>query len=387
MVRGNGFLNIDNSSVTIGALPVSQIDIISNTEMHLVPDAALFAKANSYPINLTSLTNLNLNGAELKVIEPHNYTEEYIDTNNYTSNLLHDPTRSALFYIERGATIYDTSIVKLSFDAVNGWTKSSLDIQNLAALSDTINNSELIATSYTPNNVYHIDPDSLTITKTVVNWGSSDGRYNYIKQVNDGLTVITDRFDHYYTYPKHNDIDLGTLSGPVQILSGNRDTLINGPRGTSTASYTIFAFDASDRSIAEIDSFNLHPRRIGISDWGERIVLMSKVYDSSYSYLGDLAIPDVWSNPFSIAVSPDGSKVYTVLFGRTIITYNLSGNTGPFSVLGTPTNIAVAAEGDQVSPADMIISQDGGTLFISFHVVPQFNFPDYYKLAVLPVPN
>jgi len=110
------------------------------------------------------------------------------------------------------------------------------------------------------------------------------------------------------------------------------------------------------------------------------------IYDRDFSFLGSLVLPE--SSSMSLAMSPDGTKVYTLAFNTQTLAWQLrqtdiSAATGPYPA--DPVDIPVTFERTQIVTC-MRVSEDGSTLFF-LTTKEVYQGTTEYRFYSVPIPR
>ena len=348
ILRGKGFESISLEDITFGGVPVETGEIISDTEAIVFPPANVLEAAGIYPLDILNASELDLSKADLVVVGPTNYSATSIPlpASPRTGKLIYDAERKAIFYTS------SSGIHKIAYSSEEMWNSESMELEHASGINLSADglNLEVVTATDDNNTLYIIDPDTLII-KNYFNI-KSNYLYSNIAPMNNDKTILVNWDGGIMVYPdmieSRNVFDWNNTA-----ISANRDTLLL--LGSWNKEH-VYRYDASDSSTIEVIS-GLSTRKIAISEHGERIVVGKNIFDSTFSKLGEISLPNIISG---LAVSPDGSKAY-LLSGQDIYTFDISGNAPPFRQI-----VSTVTYTDDTSfySRGIVVSEDGETLFI-----------------------
>ncbi len=355
ILRGKGFNSLSYESVTFNDVPVESANIVSDTEMHVIPDSSVFNEAGIYHVEIDGSSLVKLSEPNLIVVEPDSYDPVSLSLGGFAKQLIYDAERKAIFY----TTSVDSGVHKMTYTSGGGWNHTNYDMTyGASGINLSIDGSSLVV--MTKIDLHFFDPDTLTLNEKITIGSASHDNYIAVAPMNNGKTLLLDNngWADVMSYPEKERINSGLNSvyHANAILSADRDIFICAGEKYDP----VYRYDASDSSITSVIS-KLHidfDRELsGISEHAERTVIGLNVYDASFVKLGDL---DMESEPNALTVSPDGTKVYAVTDNLLSI-YDISGDAGPFPQEGE----AIAfTENVDFRAAGIVVSEDGETLFI-----------------------
>lgn len=355
ILRGKGFNGLSSESVTFNGVPVESANIVSDTEMHVIPALSVFNEAGIYHVEIDGSSLVKLSGPNLIVVEPDSYDPVMLSLAGFVKQLIYDAERKAIFY----TTSVNSAVHKMTYTSGGGWNHTSYDMTyGASGVNLSIDGSSLAVT--TDSDLHFFDPDTLTLNEKISIGSASHDNYVAVAPMNNGKTLLLDNngWADVMSYPEKERINSGLNSvyDANAILSADRDIFICAGEKYDP----VYRYDASDSSITSVIS-KLHidfDRELsGISGHAERTVIGLNVYDASFVKLGSL---DMESEPSALTVSPDGTKVYAVT-NNLLSIYDISGDAGPFPQEGESTaftqNVDFRAGG-------IVASEDGETLFV-----------------------
>jgi len=364
VVRGSGFNNVSTADVKVGGLSPASVSIVNDTEMRIMPP--VFNTAGRYEVSIDNALNLDVSMAELVVVDVPAYSAQSFTLAELPRHLIHDPERNAVFF-----TSWSTgTLTRVQYSTGSGWTSTSISIPMALDLALSNDGSELLVTAggvgaSQQDMLHHIDPSTLAINSTVQAETSSPyyDLLGFIGTFNDGdiLLFDTNQWTSARSYPALQTRSSPSIHSPQATVSLDRSRMLIGGTNSSTSTY---GYDANTRNFTglTLNSSFFRTQYIGMSSDASRIMDKNQVYDSTYTSLGALnnGGADVWS----LAVSPDGTRAYTMpLLSTSVSVWDISGTSGPFPQVGSPIDISISGVSD-FTPYKTFISQDGGTLFV-----------------------
>jgi hypothetical protein len=389
VIRGYNFLTDNINNVKFNNTDATSIDVVSETEIHATYPSLT---AGTYTVQLSNASGPIAFSGNLVVIDTPAFTAgtiAYSTALPQVLKLVYDAEREALLV---AASYFDgfnfntssrqtNEVLRYQFSNGSLVTTTSATVPLLQGMEFSPDGSELIAIA--DRKVLHLNPTTLVeITSTDVDATVSSSQYlKDIAVMNDGNALITTGWagsgsTPVYIYPisqanlsatTHSLTYNGTLSGSA---NGSYAAFIQGiispPQPVSD--YTASTGELSETSIDAnqvqcINSFMGNCVYSAVDPTGQLFAIIDNtltvnVYDRNYALLGKLPVASS-----TVAFNIDGTSIYA-LDGSTLREYDLTAMTdinNNFPEVGAGT--AISSPGS--NPVRMILSADGGTLFIA----------------------
>lgn len=362
ILRGSGFTTSGAFQVQVGGVPVTP-QIIDDTEARLTVPA--FASAQRAPVRVSNALGADLGGPDLVVMDPPAYAAADLACPGSFEMQL-DPERNAVLTYGWSAT----QMVRHAFR--NGaWATDGMNVQFPTAAAVAPDGKEILVVgglSGSQTLAIHVDPADLNLLRYDP-LPSFYANYDYVATWNDGIRWLlnSNQWASILEYPRLANVQLPqSIYSIGAVMSLDRSVMVVGSTGgISPADPQVHSISVKGKAWVPrvLYDGNLTPPSAGISRDGSRFVHQTSVYDASFNRLGALT-PEV--SVTCLAVSPDGANVITSSMDDSSTTtfrlHALSGAVGPFPAqailpVGLPAGNYVRR---------MVISQDGGTLFILY---------------------
>lgn len=363
VLRGSGFTTSGAFQVQVGGVPVTP-QIIDDTEARLTVPA--FASAQRAPVRVANALGADLGGPELVVMDAPAYAAADLPI-TIVGDLVLDPERNAVLTYHP----YGTQLTRFIFK--NGaWATESVNMQYPSSAVVAPDGKEILVLTGTTGSqklANHLDPASLNLV-TYDPVTTSYYTFGYAGYWNDGACwlVNTDQWLDVRNYPQGTRISTTpSVYNPCAVMSLDRSVMIVGSTGgISSGDPAVHSVNVKGKVWVPRTLYDglMSKTTVGISQDGSRFVHQTSVYDASFKRLGALT-PEV--SVSRLAVSPDGTTVITCVQGGSnapIFTrHTISGPAGPYPADAVvPVGLSAGA-----TVWNMIISQDGGTLFLIYH--------------------
>jgi len=366
VLRGSGFTTSGPFEIQVGGVPVTA-RIVDDTEARL--DTPALAPAQRAPIRVANALGLDRGGPDLVVMDPPAYPTADLPCPS-ASELLLDPERNAVLAFSWQASQVTRHALK-----DGAWVTDAAAVPAPTAAAVSPDGKEILVMSgiagQTQKLASHVDPATLNLRRSVpLPFGASTlgGAFYW----NDGVCwlINTDQWASIWTYPENAMVPgFGYTYNMGGVMSLDRSVMVVGSTGGITPP------DPQVRSVAGngkvitgrvLNEGNLDAYASGMSRDGSRFVNQLSVYDAAFNRLGALT-PE--ANVRCLAVSPDGATVFTsehVGYGAfTFRRHPINAPAGPYPADATlPVVLPPGAV-----PMRMVVSQDGGTLFVLYYDV------------------
>ncbi|MET0534570.1 MAG: IPT/TIG domain-containing protein [Steroidobacter sp.] len=366
ILRGVGFNRFLVEGVRFGDVAATAITQVNASEIRATHPAL---PAGDYPVRLVSSNHQGVvpTTATLRVRNPVVYaatTLAYPTAATEIRGLVYDAERTSLLAVTDAG---GGSLIRYPYTG-GAWgapTEVAAGLRDVAlsAAGTTLNG--ITSTTYVP-----IDPVALTIgTAITAPSMTTDSFLKSITVGNDDIGLITTGIagstptTPYLYSPFTSALIAATvaINNASQGMSANGATayLIQGDP-TTTTDLPVYEYTTNGNGIATA-TFSLHQNGIPpvLARNETRLVMNGvRVYDQAETFLAVLP-----GTTGSVVLRPDGKRAYTYdRFAGGILTFDTSVDPGEvFPALGPVTPIS----GDPGQGVRMIISPDGGTLFIA----------------------
>lgn len=366
IIRGELFDQTTIQNVIFGSNSAISYTYVSDREIRATYPSL---PAGNYAVNLELPWGTNHTLANLVVVDAPNYSAQTIDYPNTDAktvmNLMYYAERQALIvavaYPSQGA---DGELLRYPYTA-GAWATTP-DSVSVPALQDAgISLTGKLVVAISDNAITPIDPGTLLAGTPISAPFDPIYVFQHLAFSNDGYALISTGIKgsgstslyRYQADDLSNGVAIGSFDFAVLGASadGSRVTI----RQSLDFPAEVVQYNAST------GSFDNTPITLGLLKYGPvmdraatRFILgRTNVYGANYIQQGSLpsAVP--------VVMSPDGTKAYCFVGGTTLRTYDLAASpvAGLFPEIGTGTTLP----GDPGADAKIIISPDGGTLFIA----------------------
>jgi len=355
IVRGSGFTGV-TSDVLIDNNPAGSVSVVSDTELQVGLSAL---NAGVYPVELDVNTGIfNRFNANLKVIDAVIHSYAAVAETGAHLRLIHDAQRDAVYVLDRSTL--DNRVKR--FRLINtSWTVDSLVLTDAEDMALAPGNDRLIVT--TDAGLVHIDLDSFTITKTVVEPFSAGDRFTGIAFSNTGLGLLSvrnPRFTGFTPLYFYNIVDDSFTRGRSYYgisLGASRDgsRVIFGEGGITSPD--VFYYDAST-GIVNNTLLTTGATKVVIDRRATRSIHTPRdVYGSTFMLQGSLG-----NSVVARTISDDGTRAYVLRTDNAVYIYDLTAPSGTgFTQVGAAITLTDLPGG---SLPQIAISIDGNTLYI-----------------------
>ncbi|MCC6513226.1 MAG: IPT/TIG domain-containing protein [Geothrix sp.] len=380
VLRGTGFSGNATLPVHLGSTVVTGT-VVSDTEIQLQTPPTL--PEGKVSVWIENGLGMDRGGSELVVLPEPGYTTLDQDLSKPFREFTLDPERQAVLL----AGSFTHEIRRIRFQ--NGaWVTDSYPVQDASGAAISLDGKELLVTAGGPSTselFLQLDPSALTLRKSM-SYGSPWDlypTYNLIAGFNDGSTLLIDSFGSYNVslwFPSLSNGPVFWPSDPMFLLTRDRSRLVL-YRGSESTSFDVTEGLVRNRVLPAASG-----RSAGISGNGNRLAVGLNIYDRDFSFLGSLVLPE--SSFMSLAMSPDGTKVYTLALNSASGSWKLrrtdiSAATGPYPA--DPVDIPVTFERTQIVTC-MRVSEDGSTLFF-LTTKDVYQGTTEYRFYAVPIPR
>jgi len=375
IIRGHGFSDLTSPGVKFGTNSATYVTVVSDSELR-VGYPALAAGAYSVEVKdaVTTLPSI----AELQIVDPPSYSATSITRTGGVRMLRYDPLRKVIYVV-------GPVLERYAFNGAS-WDSSSMSLGTYGNFITLSNNYDKLI-KLNQNSFTIIDPATFIANSTVNFTGLYNGSSpRSVSFANDGQAIFNTS-----TFPSPGSIGSTVcaydfFNDGIHSLS---DIALNGSVGAELTStqdgskvylnmnvynYPASIYDASSGVLNETATMT-HGAYYGVSvdQKGTRLITSDTtnnevvVYDGSLTALGNLpALSGIQASlqKTAFAVSPDGTRAYAYVGDtQSLYVYDLttSDGMGGFVQIGSTTVVS----GGPTYLTWMIISPDGGTLFIA----------------------
>ena len=367
-VRGAGFLGFAIRGVTFGTTASTAITVVSDTEL-LATFPAL--AAGTYPVQLDIPTHQGSvpSTAAMQVVAAPVYAAQaltYPAAITAVRSLVYDAERAALLV---GTDAGDGTILRYPYTGGAWGAPSSAAVAQLQDTSLSIDGAQLLAATRT--GITPVDPATLTLgTAVAAPDPTADSFVKNVAITNTNTAIVTtgvarSESTKVYAYDVNSATftESGTLlnnATPGVPRNGSIVMLITGDPSLTTAP-SLFAYSASTNSIgATTVSLNQNSIAPVLDRDGARLALNGlNVYAGDFTLLGTLP-----ATTLAVAFKPDGTSAYTYdSAAAAVLTFDTSVTRDGAALPQVGAAVPLAA--DPGAGVKMIISPDGGTLFLA----------------------
>jgi hypothetical protein len=357
VIRGSGFKQPGVTTIMFDTLAAQSVDIVSDTEMHVVPP--LVSTAGRLIASVPNALGSPRPQAELVVREHPNYAYAALDTSvvgssNY--NIVYDAERDAVI-TARGVSLSpsnssSSTVQRFSYDAgTHTWTRTAKSFTELYDVALSLDGKTLFA--LTTSKLYFLDPVTLDTTLDVALPRPPFGSFPQLAAMNDkNLLIASNGLNYTLRYNYLSGIPLG---------SGGIASSLDGSLAYFSASAGISTYKASTSSVSTpVLRQPLLAARVNRD--GSRVLIDGTLYNGIFNFIGK----NNSTAGFLLqadSLSPDGTRVYEYENGSTPAKIHVLDATtftypNPLNELSTIPLI------DNPGSAHSIVSLDGKALFI-----------------------
>jgi hypothetical protein len=394
IIRGENFDLIHPTAIQFGSTAASSFTVLSDTEIHATHPPLI---AGTYAVHVANSEGIDRTRAQLVVVDAQVHAAAALaypsSSPQYPLDLVYDAGRGvllvALVHPNQGASA--TELDRYSYTpGTSSWTSaSSTLLAGIGAMALTADGGKLLVGTQDPtssfdSNINEVDPTSMVteLTTPVMNFGPP----THIAVVNDGRAILTGGSNALepimsYTELRPQVVPLDPhVNGPTYVYNG----IVAASGDGSTATITdglegaIMQWNASTEQLSGAQPANIYYWASLSHDGSRKLVGGSEgatqLYDASLNPIGTL--------PFTTVVgvlAPSGQRAYTYDINGTVRVFDLttppSGQTALPEILPAITPSASPSI-NQNNPLKMVISSDGGTVFIAGD----------QQIIILPVP-
>ncbi len=367
VIRGIGLASFAIQGVRFGATAATAFTLLSTTELRATYPALA---AGTYPIALDASSHQGTipSTATLVVVDPIAFaagTLTYPAGSTATRRLIYDAARSSLLAVTDGA---NGSIVRYPYvgGAWGAPVQSGTDLRDVSLSTNGTQLFALSATSVVPF-------DAATLAAGTAIAAPSLPASSFLKNIivgNDNRGVITTGINASTATPgyvytpstglvQQNGVNLNNGT-PAISANGASGVVIQGDP-TLTTPPPVFLYSPAANSLSP-GTVSLNQTTIApvLDRAATRIVLNgTRVYDSGFALLGTLP-----NTTAAIVLKPNGTRAYA--YDPTaggIVTYDISVDRDEAAY--APLGAAVPLAGNPGTAVQMIITPDGGTLFLA----------------------
>jgi hypothetical protein len=361
-LRGSGFGAAGPVPVSFGAA-VAEGRVVSDAEIRVSPPADAVVATGTVPVAIGNGLGIDRGAAELKVLSAPAYAAGTVPLGigKGYSRMVLDPERSAVILTAEWG---GTDVRRVRF-ADGAWSTDAYPLADATGAGVAADGQTILATAGTtgtPELFVELDPESLALRGSTA-YADAYGTFDIVAPLADGRTLIVDSEQWAETlwYPSMAAGPYALVHHPFALLPRDRSRLIL--RGTSAGQDTlVLEAGGAAFSTRVVSATSSSPSLWSVSGDAGRLLAHTRLYDGAFSYLGQLAVPDVELG--AVALSPDGRFAYTVgragagqpwFFRRTDVSV-----AGPYAAEEPALALSVpAAEYVHL----LRVSEDGGTLF------------------------
>lgn len=359
VIRGSGLTGVQASQVLMCGTPVASLSARSDTELRAVPPALA---AGSCPVALQNALGVPRASGTLAVVPAPTFAAATIEypagTSGAPAALQYDPERKAILVALSSSTVLRYPFAQVGWDSPT--VRTTADLTDLALALDGSTILEVGRLG-----VRQLDPVTLA-TQRVTNAPFDSFYYlTHLALANDGRAIVlTGLNGSGFTSGYYYSVADATLTAmPRSYYFGAAAASANGARvliasnGVSPVQ-AIQAYDAGAGTFTSLP-VSANTSRLALDRTASRAIIGSTVYDGGFTALGTLP-----SSTQASALSPDGSRVYTLDLASTDAAVKLRTftiGTSGLAEVGT----AIALAGNPGTQPRMVVSPDGGTVFIA----------------------
>jgi hypothetical protein len=352
IVRGRGFSGLAQD-VLFGSEAASDVDVVSDTELRVVPPVLA---EGAYRVDIDNPLGLQLSEAELLVKAPPAFKSYDLTTSLGYGNgrVIYDAEREAVYVVRCYICSYSASnletIVKYSYNrATSSWEYQRIDFPFIQDMALSPDGREMIVV--TREQLFRVDPETFATIRYVNLPRMLDGIYTgQVAMLNHGVAVIRSLGQTY-------DLRTGEFKSVSPLGDSIIDGTIDGSRAfvgdsanTSVVGHPIRYYDASTDTIVTSRASYWYSGHGKADLHGNRFFMDGRVLDRDLNLLGSISAMSTFS-----AMAPDGSTLYA--YASSPDSLQVIDLTGPPPY--TPHARITLRE-----PGPTVISQDGGTLFV-----------------------
>jgi len=383
IIRGENFNLIHPNAIQFGSTAASSFTVLSDTEIHATHPALA---AGTYTVHVVNPEGVDRTRAQLVVTDAQAHTAAVLAYPSagpqYPLDLVYDAGRGVLLVaiVHPNQGTGSTELDRYSYASGTGsWSSaSSTLLPGIGAMALTADGGKLLVGTQDPttsfdSNINELDPTTLVteLITPVLNFGPP----THIAVVNDGRAILTGGSNALepimsYTELRPQVVPLDPhVNGPTYVYNG----VVAASGDGSTAAITdglegaVMQWNASTELLSVAQPAGIY-YWASLSRDGSRKLLgggegAAQLYDATLNAIGILP-----STTLVGVLAPSGRRAYTYDINGSVrvfdLTTPLSGQAMLPEILPAITQSASPST-NQNSPLKMVISPDGGTVFIA----------------------
>lgn len=368
VIRGAGFAGFTIQGVNFGGTAATAFSVVSDSELYATFPALA---AGIYPVQLDIPTHQGPvpSDTSMVVIDAPTYAAQalgYPSAIGAVRSIVYDAERAALFVATDAS---DGTLLRYPYSGGAWGSPSGAAIAQLQDAALSVDGTQLLAATRT--GVTPVDPAALTLGTAVA--APSLDTDSYVKNIavaNNNTAIVTTGVArsestklYAYTVRTATLSESGTTlnnATPGAPANGAVVMLVAGDASLTTAP-SVYGYSASTNTIS-VTTLSINQNAIApvLDRDGSRLALNGlNVYDSDFNLFGTLP-----TTTLAVAFKPDGTRAYTYDSAAAgILTFDTSTTQDGEEL--TPLGAAVPLAADPGAGVKMILSPDGGTLFLA----------------------
>lgn len=361
IIRGSGFAGQASLPVHIGTEIVLG-SVLNDTEVRLVSPAS--TTPGPLPVWIDNALGLARGSSEQVILPPPDYAPVDLTLSKEFKRITLDPERQAVLL--DGRTPFEILRIRSEGGA---WKTDSFPIEWASGSAVSVDGKSLLVTAGTPSlpaQFLELDPNTLALKRSRT-YQAFYENYNQIAGFNDGSTLLISAEQWAGQGLWYPDLSpgpyFGSVRGAVTMLTRDRSRLLVLSEDSATDSYS---YDVPGGvATVRVIPHSVPARQLwSLSGNGHRLLMGASVYGRDFSWIGTITTPEdgIWG----AAASPDGASAYTL--GQTPGTSSwvlrrtdISAPIGPYPASAASVSVNL---GQEQVPTFMIVSEDGGTVFV-----------------------
>ncbi|HEV2700382.1 MAG TPA: IPT/TIG domain-containing protein [Steroidobacteraceae bacterium] len=379
IIRGENFSLVHPTAVQFGSTAATSFTVVSDTEIHAIHPPL---GAGTYPVHVINLEGVDRTRAQLTVVDVPSYaadTWEFSDPGDerFVDALVYDAGRDAVLVAAQFENPLKNAIYRFAYSA-GSWNLTAAQVfPGLRTMALSADGAKLFAVADALTvglNSDLIEVDPVTLTTNLTTFVANFGPPTQIAVVNDGLAILTGGLNALEPILSYRElrpqlVPLNPLpNGPTSVYNGAVAASGDGSAAEISDGLDgqVFAWNASTGQLS-IGPQSHNFAEIKLNQDGTRAVRYSasngaQVYDSSENVLGSLPATTV-----AAVLAPSGLRAYTYDNNDTVRVFDLSAPpSDPQSQYPEILPAIVPASVPTlISPLSMVMSPDGGTVFLA----------------------
>ncbi len=383
IIRGENFNLVHPTAIQFGSTAATSFTVLSDTEIHAAhPPLA----AGTYTVHVVNTEGIDRTRAQLVVADAQAHAAAALAYPSagpqYPLDLVYDAGRGALLValVHPNQGVSSTELDRYSYvTGTSSWSSaSSTPLPGIGAMGLTADGGKLLVGTQDPtssfdSDVNELDPTSLVtqLTTSVMNFGPPE----HIAVVNDGRAILTGGSNALqpimsYTELRPQVVPLDPhVNGPTYVYNGVVAASGDGSTATITDGLegAIMQWNASTEQLSVAQSSNVFYWASLSRDGSRKLVGGSggatQVFDANLNPIGTLP-----STTLIGVVAPSGLRAYTYDLNGTVRVFDLTtppGSQAMFPEILPAITPSASPSTNQSNPLKMVITPDGGTVFIA----------------------